>query len=265
MDLVVTDLDGTLWHTDDHVHPRTLGALEELRLRGQPLLVATGRRVTSTRDPLERIGWRPSAVMLNGAIGLDLATDAMFHWHPFTAASARSTLAAFRDAGIDPAVYVQDPDVEVFISTTPGTSVEHLAALGRAVRVADLEGVVSEFPILSFGLIGAEYEPCLQVVKQLDGIATAALDRSIDYGGAALIVSPLGLSKWDGVLAYCARGGIDPNRILAIGDGPNDVELLSHAAVSVSLEGSHPAALAAADHVVPAPREGGWADILDLL
>ena len=41
--LVVTDLDGTLWHTDDHVDPAVVDAIAELARRGVPLLVATGR------------------------------------------------------------------------------------------------------------------------------------------------------------------------------------------------------------------------------
>jgi len=262
--LVVTDLDGTLWHTDDSVHPDTVEALEELRRRGTPLLVATGRRVTSTREPLARLGWAPAAVMLNGAIGLELSSGACFHRRPFAVEAARRTLEAFGRAGIDPVVYVDHPDLDAFTSETPGTSPEHVSALGPMLGTADLDEVVRDYEVLSFGVIGIDYGPGQQVVDGVAGVATPRLDRSLDYGGAALIVSALGLSKWDGVLAWCDTAGIDPGRVLAIGDGPNDVELLAGAAVAVSLEGSHPDALAVADHVVPPAEEGGWAGLLDL-
>src|SRR6476660_2005547 len=68
--VVVTDLDGTLWHTDDRVAPVVVDALRTLAARGVPLLVATGRRLTSTRVPLARIGIAPPAVVLNGALGV---------------------------------------------------------------------------------------------------------------------------------------------------------------------------------------------------
>lgn len=263
--LIVTDLDGTLWHTDDAVHPDTVAALSELQARGLPVMVATGRRVTSTRDPLARIGWAPPAVMLNGSVGLELDSGRRFHWLPFTKDAARATLAAFRRAGIDPVVYVGDDGLDAYTSVQPGTSPEHVRMFGDRLGLADLDEVVEDHEVLSFGVIGIHFAVGEQVVAESRLVATPRLDRSLDLGGAALIVSPLGQSKWDGVLAWCDRAGLDPQRVMAIGDGPNDVELLSGAAVAVSLEGSHPAALAVADHVVPPAKEGGWAGLLDLL
>jgi hydroxymethylpyrimidine pyrophosphatase-like HAD family hydrolase len=76
-------------------------------------------------------------------------------------------------------------------------------------------------------------------------------------------VGPNGLSKWNGVLAFCARAGIDPEHVLAIGDGLNDRELLTNAAVALVPEDAHEDALRAAHHVVPSPAVGGWAAVLD--
>ncbi len=62
IDLVVTDLDGTLWRTEREVHPRVRAAWAELNRRGVPILAASGRRVASMRSSLGRYGWRPPAV-----------------------------------------------------------------------------------------------------------------------------------------------------------------------------------------------------------
>ena len=79
------------------------------------------------------------------------------------------------------------------------------------------------------------------------------------------MVAPRGRSKWDGVAAFCAGQGLDPRAVMAIGDGPNDVELLANAAVAVVPHGAHPAVRRRAHHVVGRAEEGGWADILDIL
>jgi hypothetical protein len=88
--LVVSDLDGTLWERDDVVPERTQAALTELEARGVPLLIATGRRVASTRGPLAAIGLAPPAVVLNGGLGLDLATGRRFHRGGYAAGDARA-------------------------------------------------------------------------------------------------------------------------------------------------------------------------------
>jgi hydroxymethylpyrimidine pyrophosphatase-like HAD family hydrolase len=78
-------------------------------------------------------------------------------------------------------------------------------------------------------------------------------------------VTPLGLSKWVAVTRHCERRGIDPARTLALGDGPNDVELLEAAGVAVVPEDGQALALQHADHVVAPTRDGGWAQVLDLV
>ena len=94
VDLVVTDLDGTLWHLDDDIAPSVVAAVAELERRGVPLLVATGRRLASTRRPLGRVGLAPPAVVLNGALGVDLATGDRFHRAPFDRAEANAAHSA---------------------------------------------------------------------------------------------------------------------------------------------------------------------------
>ena len=84
-----------------------------------------------------------------------------------------------------------------------------------------------------------------------------------DFGGHGVTVGPVGLSKWDGVVAYCTRAGLDSSRVLAIGDGANDRELLTNAAIALVPEDAHEDALRTAHHVVPSPSIGGWAAVLD--
>ena len=71
IDLVVTDLDGTLWAygSEGVPHERTLEAWAELDRRGIPVLVATGRRVTTAVNRSRTTAACPSAVVLNGALG----------------------------------------------------------------------------------------------------------------------------------------------------------------------------------------------------
>ncbi len=265
IDLVVTDLDGTLWDRSVRPHPRTVAAWSELERRGVPVLVATGRRVGSTRSALADAGLAPSAVCLNGALGLDLAGGRRFHRAVIGADHAAGVLDAFVASGLWPCVYVDHDDVAVFVGEEPSTHPDHLASFGSEVAVADLTEVCATHAILAFSLLGGEEQPLATVAAAIAGAGIAHLDADPIYGGTSLTVAGPAMSKWNGVLAFCADRALDPSRVLAIGDGANDLELLAGAAVAVVPEGAHPAARAAADHVVESPATGGWASILDLL
>ena len=210
-------------------------------------------------------GSRPPAIVLNGALALDLATDERFHRHHYDAEVAARVLDAFRAAGLDPCVYIEHDHIEVYVGTRPSTNPGHLASFGTAAVAADLDEIVATEPVLGFGVIGHPIEPLLHVIGAIGDQAETHLSGDSQWGGDTLTVAPPGLSKWAGVLAYCELAGVDASRVLAIGDGPNDVELLTHAAVAVVPEDAFPEALPLANHVVPPPDAGGWAQILDLV
>ncbi|MFL6205699.1 MAG: HAD family hydrolase [Acidimicrobiales bacterium] len=274
VELVVTDLDGTFWDRETQVAPSVLAAVAELDRRRVPLLVATGRRVASTRGPLGRAGLTPPAVVLNGAMGLHLGTLERFHVAPFVLDEALAVYDAFVDAGVSPVVYVDDPHVDVFISDRTSTHPSHVEQLGDTAGVRpsstsphdDLRAAVAASPVLGFGVIGFPFDAAESAFAALVGIAEPHLDRSIEYPGlAAMTVAPRHQSKWDGVLAYCRAQGIDSTKVMAVADGPNDIELLTNAAVRVVPKIAHPTALELATAVIPSAEDGGWSEVPSLL
>src|SRR5690349_5823825 len=67
--LVVTDLDGTLWDSRKHVPSETISAIAELRARNIEVLAATARGPRSTFATFGQIGIDMPAVLCNGAMG----------------------------------------------------------------------------------------------------------------------------------------------------------------------------------------------------
>lgn len=265
IDLVVTDLDGTLWNAEEHIHKRTLEAIATLEQRGLPLLIATGRRVRSAASTLARSDLAPPMVALDGAMGRELATGRAFHECAFDTAAAVDVLEAFRRNDVEPCVYVDLPEVEVFVGMRPSTSPQHIAHIGRWLGRDDLDRVVAEERVFAFGVAAGDPTTMATVARDLTGSASGTVTRDLLHGGATLMVRPSGISKWEGVLAWCADQGLDSRRVLAVGDGENDLELLSSAAVSCVVSDGCQAALALADHVIAPATKGGWSAILDLL
>jgi hydroxymethylpyrimidine pyrophosphatase-like HAD family hydrolase len=163
-------------------------------------------------------------------------------------------------------VYVDHPTVDVFLGPRPATNPGHVTSLGDTAATDDLARVAAEEAVLGFSMIGVPHADGVAARDALGDVVEVHLDRSLDYAGlASLTVAPLGQSKWDGVVAYCRARGLDTDRVLAVADGPNDVELLDAAAVRAVPAVAHPVALERADHVIPAAADGGWAEVLALL
>jgi hydroxymethylpyrimidine pyrophosphatase-like HAD family hydrolase len=148
------------------------------------------------------------------------------------------------------------------IGAQPSSHHDHLALHALRTRKADLRKVALSWPIFSFEICGIARDLLLPVLQDVNGFADGSVTPDLTYGGSALSIRPLGVSKWSGVLAFCAARGLDPNRILAVGDGENDVELLSCAAITCAPTDKCAAALALATHHIGPAREGGGASAL---
>ncbi len=260
IEMVVTDLDGTLWmnHT---VPDDTRAALAELERRDIPVVAATGRRLRSARLALidAGLGHLP-CVGLNGALAADRGE--VFHSAAFTADDARAVFDLFVAGGITPVGYlVPERDGESIdavavegVSTHP----EHLAVLAPTLSRAPIDfSALVAFSVL--GVSFASLEPIrTRIERQCAADCVLSPDRA--YGEHNLAATARGVSKWSGVLAYCARHAIDPRRVLTIGDDDNDATMLAEATVGLALPHASPRALASADAVVDR-----WTQLLDYL
>ncbi|MFT3855609.1 MAG: HAD family hydrolase [Ilumatobacteraceae bacterium] len=262
IELVVTDLDGTLWGVDRVVHPRALAALQELERRGVPVLVATARRSGPVRQLLAHNGLRLPAVLLDGAVVRDRSWTTI-HVDAFEPATAAAVLDGFRRHDIEPTIGVlTDDERDARLGPRPSTHPDHVAYLADWSRRADLDAVVADEVVQSFSVCGVDRGLVQPIADDLATLAAPILSWDAVYDAYTLTVGPIGVHKWRGIQAFCAHHGLDDRAVLAIGDGLNDVEMLRAAAVACVVDGSDAQVLACAHHLVDGPATGGWADIL---
>ncbi|HWH31638.1 MAG TPA: HAD hydrolase family protein, partial [Egibacteraceae bacterium] len=162
-------------------------------------------------------------------------------------------------------VYVDEPGVEVVVGERPSTHRLHLDYIGEGLGRACLSEVVRERPVYAFSVLGAEDAPVRVAAAAVGHAGIPWVSVGTLFPGTHISVRPPGVSKWAGVLAWCADQGIDPAHVLAVGDGENDLELLEAARVSCVVSDGCEAALALADHVIEPAEHGGWRAILELL
>jgi hydroxymethylpyrimidine pyrophosphatase-like HAD family hydrolase len=79
---------------------------------------------------------------------------------------------------------------------------------------------------------------------------------------ALVEISAAGVTKASGLAWLCEREGIAPEQVLAFGDMPNDLPLLTWAGHAVAMANAHPAVREVADEVTLSNDEDGVADYL---
>jgi hypothetical protein len=156
IEMVVTDLDGTLWASEALVSATTQAALVELGRRGIPLLAATGRRLRSARLALVRaeLALLP-CVGLNGALAADRGE--VFHSAAFAAEEARAVYEVFVSGGIVPVGYLVpqfDGDgVDAVAPEGVSTHPDHLAALAPTLSTSPIDFAA----MVAFSVLGVPH------------------------------------------------------------------------------------------------------------
>jgi hydroxymethylpyrimidine pyrophosphatase-like HAD family hydrolase len=265
IDLVVTDLDGSFWDAHGRAHPDTLAALRTLLTSGTTVLAATARRPASALATMQDNGVLLPCVLFDGSLGRDFTNDVIFHRRVFDSEYASAVLEVFLEAGLEPSLNVEHDHDDFVIGNNPSSNPRHLAFNASRTQHVDLNSAVRTMPVFSFLVIGRERHELVPILENVSSVADSSVTPDITYGGLSLSVRPKGVSKWTGVLSFCAHRQIDPAQILAVGDGENDLELLSSAPIACVPSDGCEAALDLATHQIPPAHSGGWASIVDLM
>jgi hydroxymethylpyrimidine pyrophosphatase-like HAD family hydrolase len=78
-------------------------------------------------------------------------------------------------------------------------------------------------------------------------------------------MSAHGVTKATALAVLAERHEIKPSQVVAFGDMPNDLPMLSWAGTSYAVANAHPRVLAAVDHVTAANNDDGVARVLEEL
>jgi len=264
--LVVTDLDGTVWDKSLRCHPSTLAAVHLLRDRDDvELLVATGRRRNSARSTYIANGFTLPSVLLNGAIGFDFDAEAIFHQVAFDVDALRSVIDLLVAFDLGPVAYLADTRALVVERVT--SSVRHLESLGADLEWSSMADVAPRSDVLGLSMLGlelAQVQPALAELTALVGVQAFSYADHLDPP-FSLMLAPENVTKVVGIRAYLDHAEIVPDRIIAVGDGGNDLEMLAMADVAIAVRGGDQRAIDLADHVIDRPERGGWAAVLDFI
>ncbi|MGN7970778.1 HAD family hydrolase [Microbacterium sp. 22296] len=259
--LIALDIDGTVLLEDDTLSPGVVEAVTDAAEAGHEVMLATGRSWDSTHTIMDRLGIRPEyAVCSNGAVIMRRVSD--------------------EDSDSYERAHVETFDPTEVLALLG----EHLAGAHFLVELPDGTRLFTDY-LDDWNLVGANRVPferlsdqavCRVVVvapEQTDQDFLQLVERiglsQVSYAigwTAWLDIAPQGVDKSTALERVRAWLDIAPERVLVMGDGRNDIEMM-HWAVrnggrAIAMHQGPPEVHAAAGEVGLSVSEGGVAAAL---
>lgn len=258
--LVASDIDGTLIRTDGSLSPRTVDVLDRLYQRGVPTVLVTGRPVRWLRQLYDQMAEPLPAVCANGATVYDPDTDEVLRAAPLDVDLLLDVTKKLREAVPDVALAVEVEDGRSFWyeETWP----LHWDGEHKNVRVLATPEELTSAPAVKLLARSASHQPddFYALVSRTLGDAAEATHSS---SSALVEISAAGVTKAAGLAWLCEREGLTAADVVAFGDMPNDVPLLTWAGRGVAMGNAHHAVHAVADDVTSTNDEDGVAAYLE--
>ncbi|MGW4033699.1 Cof-type HAD-IIB family hydrolase [Streptomyces sp. NPDC004838] len=262
--LIATDLDGTLLRDDKSVSDRTVAALAAAEEAGIEVFFVTGRPARWMDVVSEHVHGHGLAICANGAAVVDLHSGGtLLEVRALERATALDVVSTLRDIvpGTSFAVettagFQHEPDYPALFNYDPGTIV------ALAEKLLQEEEAGSGAPVLKLLAQhrGLEPDGFLALARTAVG-ARVSITRS--SASALLEISGPGVSKASTLALCCAERGISADEVVAFGDMPNDVDMLSWAGTSYAMGNAHPDVIAAASGRTVANNEDGVAVVIE--
>lgn len=251
--LLVCDLDGTLVDHSGLLDPELVAAFRRAADRGLLISLATGRMPAATTRFRDELRVRAPIIYYNGALVRDPLSGEDLLSLTLPRGVLRHAYDVFAHAPVHPLFYRDD----------------QLYCLERSLPIrsyCDEEGLRAEvipdpLEFLSLGafvkslLIG--HPDALPVVREeLEGVVGEGA-KLLRTRHTYLEVVPAAASKGSALARLAAHLAVPLERVVAVGDQENDLEMIQAAGVGVAMPHAPEFVRAAADRVAPEPGAGG--------
>jgi len=257
--LVATDLDGTIIRGDGTISDRTVAAFARVEAAGARFVLVTGRPPGWMRDIAATFGHRGTAICANGALAYDMRTDTVTARHMIAPPVLTAAASALRAAVPGIGIAVEYPDGRAADHVFQATNWEWNQSMPRP-------GDAALFSRPGAKLLGRHIGYTCDDLLALARPALGGLLSVTHSNGKGLVeAAALGVSKATVIAELAGDWGIGRESVLAFGDMPNDLPLLTWAGTSCAVANAHPDVLAAADHVIGSNDDDGVAEYLEEL
>lgn len=242
--LIVSDLDGTLLQNHREIHPENLRALKKAADMGVRFAVASGRSAAACSVLLKESGWADAYVIgTNGCELMERPFGEMLSRHYMKKEAARAVLEVGLHHGLECCLYTEDAIVYSNDNMLKNQTSYAAQEFARKMRLAGIRVEAGREAVLE----AADGSPmkvyCVYYKGQEEAFAKAR-QACAGIPGISLTSSwidnfeamPEGVDKGTAVAELCSRLGIPRGDVLAFGDSDNDLPMLRWAGHAFAME-----------------------------
>ncbi len=258
--LVATDLDGTLLDGEGKVSARTREVLLALDAIDVPVVFTTGRPLRWMVDLWDDVGDHGLAIVSNGGIVYDVHERSIRTSHAIAPDVLIQVGAILRD---------QIPGTSFAVESTRGFSREEgffprlAVSTMPDVPVGPLEQIIDDSVVK---LLARHEELGPEVFwERAESLVGDLVTTTWSSVGTLVEISAAGVTKATTLADLTLDLGIAREDVVAFGDMPNDLPLMSWAGRSYAMSNGHHSVRELADHVAPSNGEDGVAVTLSRL
>ena len=258
--LIATDLDGTLLRSDGSVSERTRRVLAAVEAAGVEVVFVTARPPRWLHDLADVVGAHGVVIAANGAFLYDVRSRNVIRHHSLEPDLVDALVGELREAV---------PGIAFAAERHTGAVMEPEYAAPRPQGVPTDAVILpierrDDVPIGKLLAVQRSWDPerFLATVVQIVG------DRAnVAFSGARGLaeINARGVTKAAALIRWSAERGVDPERVWAFGDMPNDLPMLRWAGRAFAVANAHPDVLAVVDTVCRSNDDDGVADTLETL
>jgi len=256
--LLVVDIDGTLLGRERSISAENIKALAEARRSGIGVALSTGRAVQACLSILDQLALDGYHIFFDGALVSDLGQEV--YAEPLDRGVVREAIEFARSRNMDLELYSAS---QYFVERETWSTDAHRKFFGVEPTIVDFTGLWEEERIIKGGLASVNPQ---QVAEARDFHAYFknrlhfSLARSPAFPDVEFtnVVAP-DVSKGRALEALASHLGMSLAEVMAVGDGTNDISLLSLAGLAVAMENAPDEVKAVAHHITDDVEDNGLA------
>ena len=258
--LIATDLDGTLLRSDGSVSARTRSVLAAVEAAGVDVVFVTARPPRWLHELADIVGAHGIVIAANGAFVYDVRSRTVIRHHTLEPSLVDALVAELRHA-VPGVAFAAERHTGAVME--PGYVAPRPQGVPTDAIVIPIEQR-DDAPVGKLLAVQRSWDPD----RFLDTVVKIVGDRAhVAFSGARGLaeINARGVTKASALVRWTTERGVQPERVWAFGDMPNDLPMLRWAGRAFAVANAHPDVLAVVDTVCRSNDEDGVAEALEAL